>query len=131
MDALSGSTGLYTLDDDKLLEWNAVRQPQLTGLVSPVVLVPLSHELAQPLNLEQRAVGCRRVIEHDKGTNAARRPETSAKIGFFTKDHWPLLYRAKAIRPCNVHESLLKKISFIVSDVDWTSEREDDKRQPM
>lgn len=46
----------YTVDDDKLSEWNAVRQLCFTAPALPLVLASLLHEAAQPLHKERSSV---------------------------------------------------------------------------
>lgn len=56
LNALRGNSSLYTLDNDKRLEWNAGKQPQLTASALSPVFSSRSRKYVQPLHKEQPAV---------------------------------------------------------------------------
>lgn len=53
---LFGNESFFTLDGDRVLNWNTVKQSHLTASALLLVYALLSHEAAQPLRVEQSAV---------------------------------------------------------------------------
>lgn len=82
-----GSKSLYNLGDDKLLEWGAVEQLQLTTPAHPLVFLSLSHEVVQPLRKERPAVKRAWKIGLDDKESPVRPPATFSDAGLFLEDH--------------------------------------------
>lgn len=92
-----GKTSVYTLDADKLLGRNAIKQLQCTTFALSLVLESLSYEAAQPLRIE-RFVGMRsRVRELKEGEITLRSSLTSAEVRLFSEEYRPLVYKAVAL----------------------------------
>lgn len=49
--ALLGTNSLYTLDGDKLLEWDAIEQLRLTTPALSLLFASLLYEFVQPLRI--------------------------------------------------------------------------------
>lgn len=98
MQVLLGNDGLYTLDSDRIPEWNAVRQPRLTAPCLPVVFSPLSHEVAEPSRKERPKVERPKLIELDDEDTVVRSPATTADVELSLKDYQPPLYKAVALQ---------------------------------
>lgn len=107
--ALLGSVNLYSLDDEELLERNAVRRLQFTAPTFSLVLAVLLPELFQALHIEQPAVKRRRVIKLDDKGNAVRPPKTLADAELYLENHKPLVYRAEARLLCSLLSFYTKK----------------------
>lgn len=68
--ALLANNSPYPPDDDKLLDWNAVKQLQFTASTPFSVFVSLSDEAVQPLKIRPPAGKRPEVIELSDNENA-------------------------------------------------------------
>lgn len=62
---LLGPSGVYKIESDKLLEWNAVKQLQCIAPATRSVFILLSDEVVQPMEIETPPRESRKVIEID------------------------------------------------------------------
>lgn len=109
VDAFFGSKSLRALDNNKVLERDAVQQAQSSTTAPPPVLVLLSHEVSQPLHTEPSAEEHRRVVELSNERSATSPPAKFAEVRLCPKDHLPLLYRAEAPPSAFVDKSSVTK----------------------
>lgn len=106
--ALLVNSSLYSLDHDRLLEWNTVEMLQCTAPAFIFVFASLSHEIAQAVLIERPAVERQRVIDLGDEGNAVSPPASSGNVGLFLEDWRPLVYRAESSRLGSVHSFSVK-----------------------
>lgn len=96
---------LYTLDDDKLLEWNAVRKFYFIAPPLFSVFALLSDEAIQSQQIKAPGREQSGVIELRNDENALSRPATAAEVEQGPKENRSLVYRARAPRHSSVKSS--------------------------
>lgn len=104
-----GSHSLFGLDDNRLLEWNAVQMLQPTAPALSFVRASLSHEVVQPLHVEQPAAQIFRLIGLDGQENAVRSLPIPGDAGSALNKRRLLVYRVEAPQLGSVHNSSMKK----------------------
>lgn len=80
-----GSNSMYTLRDDKLLEYNAVERLQFAASAFPLSAPSFSPEVAETMHLERCAVKRPGVTKLDDDENDAHLPVACAYAIFFRK----------------------------------------------
>lgn len=85
------------LDDDKLLERNAVKQHWFTALFNSLELTLLSRNPFEPLLIERSAVKSPKMTKLDNKEKQYP-PATFAKTELCLESRLPLIYRTQAVR---------------------------------
>lgn len=82
---------LYTLEDNRPLQWNAFRQCQLTAAALSLALALLLHRVTQVLHKEPPAIEFSSVLNLDDEKDAIRVPAKCAQAELRLDDHRPLV----------------------------------------
>lgn len=84
---LVGGTRLYTLDGDRLLNWNASKQPRFTAPSFSSMFASLLRRERQPKHMERAAVELSGVIALDDEESAVPSLAIGAELVPFLEDH--------------------------------------------